>query len=131
MSVKRITFLTVLLLYTGTFSACAVMNKENRIVLNSLDNAAEGSFVTGSTAAKVAAAPIALPVGITAGLIDMTLVTPGRATVPAAKDTDSYLWKNPQGSELRQTMLFMPKVVATPIVFISDWAFRSVFTARF
>jgi hypothetical protein len=131
MSGKRIALLMALLLYAGTLSACAVMNKENRIVLNSLDNAAEGSFITANTTAKVVAAPIALPVGITAGLIDMTLVTPGRATVPAAKDTNSYLWKDPQGSDLRQMMLFMPKVAATPIVFISDWAFRSVFTTKF
>jgi hypothetical protein len=131
MSGKRMVFLLVLLLYSGTLSACAVMNKENRIVLNSLDNAAEGSFITGSTTAKVVAAPIALPVGMTAGLIDMAVVTPVRATVPAAADTNSYLWKDPQGSDLRQMMLFMPKVAATPIVFISDWAFRSVFTTKF
>jgi len=131
MSGKRFAFLMALLLYTGTLSACAVMNKENRIVLNSLDSAVEGSFITDSTTGKVAAAPIALPVGITAGLVDMTLVTPVRAAVPAAEDTNSYLWKDPQGSDLRQMMLFMPKVAATPIVFISDWAFRSVFTTKF
>lgn len=131
MSGKRMAILMALLLYSGTLSACAVMNKENRIVMNSLDNAVEGSFITSSTTAKVLAAPLALPVGMTAGLIDMTVVTPARATVPAAEDTNSYLWKDPQGSDLRQMMLFMPKVAATPVVFISDWAFRAVFTTKF
>jgi hypothetical protein len=127
----RMTVLMVTLLWCGAISGCAVMNRENRLTLNSLDNAMEGSAITGSTTGKVIAAPIALPVGVTAGIIDMAVVTPARATIPAAKDTSSYLWENPQGSDLRQMMLLMPKVAATPVVFITDWAFRSVFTTKF
>lgn len=128
---KRMSYLMVLLLCSVALSACAVMNKENRLVLNSLDDAVEGSFVTSSTTGMVVAAPIAFPVGMTAGLIDMAVVTPARATVPAAADTNTYLWKDPQGSDLRQMMLFVPKVTATPVVFLTDWAFRSVFTTKF
>lgn len=131
MLVKRMIILMVLLLYAGSISACAVMNKENRLVLNSLDTSLEGSFVTSSTAGKVAAAPFVFPLGVTAGFIDMAVVTPARATVPAAEDTNTYLWKDPQGSDLRQMMLFVPKVTATPIVFMTDWAFRSVFATKF
>jgi hypothetical protein len=119
------------LLCCSALSGCAVLNRENRLTMNALDEAMEGSAITGSTTGKVMAAPIAFPVGVTAGVIDMALVTPARATVPAAKDTSSYLWENPQGSDLRQMMLLMPKVAATPIVFITDWAFRSVFTTKF
>ena len=36
----------------------------------------------------------------------------------------------PQGSDFAQVMLFLPKIVASPIVFVSDWAFRSVFATR-
>lgn len=131
MFAKQVTFLMAMLLCTGGLSACAVTKSENRLVLNSLDRAVQDSFIADSTAAKVAVAPIVLPVGVTAGLIDMALVTPARAAVPAAADTNSYLWKDPQGSDLRQMMLFLPKVAATPVVFVSDWAFRSVFTTRF
>ena len=127
----RMKVLMVTLLCCGAASGCAVMKKENRVVLNSLDNAVEGSAITGSTTGKVIAAPIAFPVGVTAGVIDMAVVTPARAAIPAAKDTSSYLWENPQGSDLRQMMLLMPKVAATPVVFITDWAFRSVFTTKF
>jgi hypothetical protein len=130
MSGKRNIILIALLLCSVTISACAVTNKENRLVLNSLDNAVEGSFITRSTTGKVVAAPIALPVGVTAGLIDMAVVTPVRAMVPAAEDTNTYLWKDPQGSDLRQMMLFVPKIAATPVVFVTDWAFRSVFSTK-
>ncbi|QEM68828.1 hypothetical protein FO488_12110 [Geobacter sp. FeAm09] len=112
-------------------SGCAIMNKDNRLVLNSLDEAMQGSAIIDSTAGKIAAAPVALPVGMAAGVIDMAVVTPARATVPAGKDTVEYLWENPQGSDLRQAMLFIPKVVATPVLFISDWAVRSIFTTKF
>jgi len=127
----RMTFLLVTLLCCGAINGCAVMNRENRLALNSLDSAVEGSAITSSTTGKVIVAPIAFPVGVTAGIIDMAVVTPARATIPAAKDTSSYLWENPQGSDLRQMMLLVPKVAATPVVFITDWAFRSVFTTKF
>jgi len=128
---KRMTFLMTMLLCCGAISGCAVTHKENRLVMNSLDDAVQGSAITSSTTGKVLAAPIAFPVGVTAGIIDMAVVTPARATIPAAKDTNSYLWENPQGSDLRQMMLLMPKVAATPVVFLTDWAFRSVFTTKF
>lgn len=128
---NRLAILVATLLCSGTISGCAVMEKENRLTMNTLDDAVQGSAITGSTTGKVLAAPVAFPVGMTAGVIDMAVVTPARAAVPAAEDTNSYLWKNPQGSDLRQMMLLMPKVVATPVVFLTDWAFRTVFTSKF
>ena len=128
---SRMTPLIATLLCCGAMSGCAVTHRENRLVLNSLDKAVQDSAITGNTTAKVVAAPVAFPVGVAAGVIDMAVVTPARATVPAAKDTSSYLWENPQGSDLRQMMLLVPKVVATPVVFLTDWACRSVFTTRF
>jgi len=128
---SRMTILMVTMLCIGILSGCAVTRRENRLAMNFLDEAVQDSLITGSTTGKVLAAPIAFPVGVTAGIIDMAVVTPARATVPAAKDTNSYLWENPQGSELRQMMLLVPKVAATPVVFITDWAFRSVFTTSF
>lgn len=118
-------------LFCITISGCAATQKENRLTMNYLDKAMEGSAITGSTTGKALAAPIALPVGVTACIIDMTVVTPARAATPAAKDTYSYLWENPQGSDLRQAMLILPKVTATPIVFLTDWSFRSLFTINF
>ena len=128
---SRMTPLIATLLCCGALCSCAVTHRGNRLVLNSLDKAVQDSAITGSTTAKVVAAPVAFPVGVAAGVIDMAVVTPARATVPAAKDTSSYLWENPQGSDLRQMMLLVPKVVATPVVFLTDWACRSVFTTRF
>ncbi len=128
---NRLAILIATLLCSGAINGCAVMEKENRLTMNALDDAVQGSAITSSTTGKVLAAPVAFPVGVTAGVIDMAVVTPARAAVPAAKDTNSYLWENPQGSDLRQMMLLVPKVAATPVVFLTDWAFRTAFTTKF
>ena len=60
---KRMTFLMTMLLCCGAISGCAVTHKENRLVMNSLDDAVQGSAITSSTTGKVLAAPIAFPVG--------------------------------------------------------------------
>lgn len=123
--------LIIALCTLDTLGGCAVMQKENRLTLNALDRAAQDSVITDSTTAKVVAAPLAFTAGVTAGIIDLAVVTPARASVPAAADTSTYIWQDPQGSDLRQMMLFVPKVAATPVVFLTDWAFRSVFTTKF
>ena len=114
-----------------SLGGCAVTRSENRLTLNALDRAAQDSVITKSTTGKALASPLAFTAGVTAGVIDLAVVTPARGTVPAAADTNTYLWKDPQGSDLRQMMLFVPKVAATPVVFLTDWAFRSVFTTTF
>lgn len=131
MSSKRKRVLAALLLCCATLSGCAVTRTENRLTLNSLDNALEGSAITRTTTGKVLTAPLAFPAGVSALAIDMALVTPARAAIPAARDTSSYIWENPQGSDLRQMMILLPKVAATPVVFTTDWAIRSLFTTKF
>lgn len=110
---------------------CAIADQNNRLLLNALDRAVQDTAITNSTAGRIAAAPLAIPVGTVAGVLDMAVVTPARAVSPAWKDTSEYLWEDPQGSDMRQLMLFVPKVVATPLLFTGDWAFRSVFDTNF
>jgi hypothetical protein len=127
----RTNLFVALLVCCAMAGGCAIADRNNRLVLNSLDNAMQDSAITNSTAARIAAAPLAIPVGTVAGVLDMAVVTPARAAGPAWKDTSEYLWEDPQGSDMRQMMLFVPKVVATPLVFTGDWAFRSAFGTKF
>ena len=110
---------------------CAMTERENRLTLNALDEALEGSAITNSASGRIAAAPLAIPVGTMAGVVDMVVVTPARAVAPAWKDTNEMIWLNPRGSEMRQAMLFMPKVVATPLLFMGDWVGKSMFATKF
>lgn len=123
--------LILLLSCMFALSGCAVMKKDNRVLLNGLDESLTDSFVTSSKTSKIVYAPLVAPVAIGAGVIDAVIITPARAIGPAINDTDQYLWDNPEGSDIRKAMLFLPKTVATPIVFFGSWTVRSLFTSDF
>ncbi len=127
---SRLNLLVLLFVWCAMVSGCAIANEKNRVLLNSLDSAVRDTAITNSTAGRIAAAPLAVPVGTVAGVLDMAVITPARAVSPAWSDTSEFLWEDPQGSDMRQMMLFVPKVVATPLVFIGDWSFRSVFDTK-
>jgi hypothetical protein len=127
----RLLLCIALALTIATTSGCAVLEQQNRLTLNTLDRMARDSRVSKSTTARVALAPLAVSGGLIAGAFDMAVVTPVRAVKPAAHDTYESLWENPKGSELRQAMLLLPKVIATPLVFTTDWTFRSLFATKF
>ena len=48
----RMTFLMAMLLCSGAISGCAVMHKENRLVMNSLDNAVQGSVIINTVVVR-------------------------------------------------------------------------------
>ena len=123
--IKKMICLSCIMMLGG----CAIMKKDNRIMLNALDSTVKDSFVTSSTTTKIVSVPLIAPAAIGAGVLDMVLITPSRAIAPAVDDTHDILWENPQGSDVRQAMLFMPKAVATPIVFLGSWTARSLFTS--
>ena len=107
-------------------SGCAIVRKENRRVLNTLDDVVDIDRKVG----RIAAAPIFVPVGVAAGLLDMVVVHPAASVPKAADDTADLLWKNPRGSDFHQMMLFFPKVVATPLVFSGSMLTRSLFPIK-
>lgn len=117
----------MLALMGATLSGCAVMEEKNRVLLKGLDNAAAGSFLTETKTARVAAAPLAIPVGVGAAAVDMAILIPANQVVPSYRDTKQLVWENPEGSDFRQAVLFLPKVVATPLVYTGSWAMRSFF----
>jgi len=108
-------------------SGCAIIDKDNRRVLNHLDEKVQFE----SDNAKIAASPVFIPVGLVAGLTDAVVVHPLVSLPEAYDDTSEAVWENPGGSEFHQAMIFLPKVVVTPLVFVGDWALRVLFGADF
>jgi hypothetical protein len=103
------------------------MKPENRRLLNCLDESVAGTAMTQTTPGRIAGAPVFLPGGIVAFATDVVVIHPAASIKPALDDTYDALWK-PRGiSDFHKAMLFVPVVAATPIVFISDWAARSLF----
>ena len=118
-----LTILTLACLFQG----CALGQKDNRILLNALDKGVADTPISRSAWSRTAAAPLAIPVGVAAVVVDLVLITPARALTPAWQDTSAFLWENPLGSDFRQMALLLPKIAATPVLFGSDWAVRSLF----
>lgn len=107
----------LLLLLVGTTAACSMMRTDNRRTLNALDAA----LTPASTTAKVALAPVALPVGLAAFAADLTVVHPVASIDDAWDDTADLLW-TPRGESTLRKVLFVPvAALATPVVFAADW----------
>ena len=112
-----------LFLLALSLSACAFMKKENRPVTTALD----GAIAPQSTGAKIALAPVMIPVGFVTLLADIAVIHP-LSTIPEdAKDTFEIIWENPAGGIVQQSFLLIPKLICTPFVFVGDFLLRSLF----
>ena len=104
---------------------------ENRPVLVALDNTAKDTWMTESPG-KFIMLPVSIPAGTAALVVDGATTLPYKAVKKAGCDTYESLWENPpQGSEFRQTILFFPKVVASAVMFSSDFLFSYAATTHF
>lgn len=127
MMIRRLGIVLLLVAGLGITSGCAFMAKENRRLMNWSDDVVKESFVTANTGTKVACAPVIVPTALVVFAADAVVIQPCCAVPKAVDDTYDVIWKDPQGDAFIQSMKFVPKVIATPIVFVSDWAFRCVF----
>lgn len=80
------------LLADGLLSGCAVFNRDNRRILNTLD----GAIHPDSTGSKIVLAPVMVPVGTAALMTDMVILHPIRVIPDAADDVYEFYWK-PRG----------------------------------
>ena len=97
----------------ATLSGCACFDANNRPLTSGLDKVIDPK----STAAKVTLVPIAVPLGFCTLTLDTVIIYPASRVPKTYDDTMDVLWRNPQGDYVRQTFLFLPKLILTPVVF--------------
>ena len=102
---------------------CAFTAEENRPLTTALDDAVRPE----STGAKIALAPVFVPVGAGTLLLDVFVLHPVMILPDAVEDTSELVWEEPSGTYVTQAFLFVPKLAVTPVVFVFDWLGRSVF----
>lgn len=119
---RRLLALNLAFCLTG----CAFGVRANRPLTNALDRA----IAPTSTGAKVALAPLAIPVGFASLTTDAVVVHPIRVIPRAYRSTANLIWRRPRGSYTREVFLFVPKVVLTPVYFSANWGARSLFALR-
>jgi hypothetical protein len=117
------TVLLLLLAAAVALPGCAFMEKRNRPLTTTLDELVEPE----STGAKVALAPVFVPVGTASLVLDVFALHPVEVIPDALDDTYEIIWENPSGTYVTQTFLLAPKLLVTPVVFGFDWLGRSIF----
>ena len=105
---------------------CACFNKNNRWLLNTMDNGIKPK----STGLKIALAPIAIPIATVTLTLDVVLIHPIRVIPKVADDVYQLYWKPRDIDWLRKSLLFIPIVVLTPPTFVGDWMIRSIFDIK-
>jgi len=123
------TLLIKLLIIAGlviSVGGCAILNEDNRCALNQLDNISKPE----STAARIALAPLAIPIGTVAGAVDMVLIHPVCVIPDAADDVYELYWKPRDMDFLRKSLMVPISIVLTPPTFVGDWLLRSIFDIR-
>lgn len=111
---KKIVQMILIVLITTN---CAFMKKENRVITNALDEIIDPQ----STPAKIALAPIGIPLGTVSLLTDTFIVQPIVSIPESVSKTYEIIWKEPEGGIVRQSFLLVPKIVFTPIGFLILW----------
>ena len=104
-------------------SACSMMSKDNRRVLNLMDKGIQPK----SAAARVALAPPAVAVATLGLALDAAVVHPVHELPDAWDDVYQLYWKPRNYDILRKAILFPPIVVLTPPTFAGDWVLRVLF----
>jgi hypothetical protein len=107
-------------LWLTSAAACSMFRDDNRRTLNLIDR----ELAPASTGAKIALAPVALPVGVTAFAADLVVVHPIASIDDAWLDTEELLWQPKDESGLRRALFVPLAAVATPFVFVGDWVGR-------
>ncbi|MEI7012189.1 hypothetical protein [Leptospira licerasiae] len=111
------------LLFLFCLLNCAVFNRGNTPIVVKV----EEHLVPEETGKKILAAPLFIPLGLVAGVLDLFIVHPIIRIPDAFDDTVSLLWTS-KGNGYVTNMGFLPiSIVLTPIVFTLDLFVRSSF----
>lgn len=117
------TMMVLLLAAAVVLPGCAFMKEDNRPLTTALDDVVDPE----STGAKVAMAPLFIPVGAASLVLDVAVIHPIQVVPDAIEDTYEIVWEDPSGTYVTQTFLLVPKLALTPVIFVFDWFGRSVF----
>jgi hypothetical protein len=103
--------------------SCAFSNRENRHLVPWV----EEHMVPESTGGRILAAPVVLPVGIVAGILDAFIFHPITVIDDAYRDTAELVWHDFGTGYVTSSGVLPFKTIATPIVFTFSFLGRAMF----
>lgn len=104
-------------------TGCAMGNRDNTVLLSKLDE----KVSPNTTWERVALAPIMMPAATGALLVDGMVIHPVRVIPKAGDDVYELYWQPRDETEFRQSLLLIPRAVATPPTFLGAWCLRATF----
>jgi len=104
-------------------SSCAFMNRRNLPVMNFCRE----RLVPENRTARLALAPVTLPLCAAAGVLDAALVHPASVVGDAWLDTEQLLWRSSGRGYVTECALFPVRAGLTPAVWLIQFASRAVF----
>ncbi|MCB1138732.1 MAG: hypothetical protein KDK23_08250 [Leptospiraceae bacterium] len=114
----------IFILLTSLAGACAVFDRRNTILIN----AVEEYLVPESKPGQYLLAPIYIPVGLAAGVLDAFVVHPLRMIPRAVQDTDDSLWEfSEESGYVTHAGSVVYRTAFSPVFFAGAWLFRSAF----
>ncbi len=102
---------------------CSFVHKENRVLTNEMDEYIQPD----STTSKILLSPVGICVGTISLLTDNFIVHPVRVIPRSLEKTYEAVWDKPQGGVIRQSFLFVPKLILTPFAFLFNWLIYASF----
>lgn len=102
-------------------TGCAFMNQEKRPLLNAMDRAIQPE----NPWAMVTLAPVMVPVGFAAGVLDSVVLYPATQIGGCAKDINQRYFRKPEEPAWKKTALFVPRHFVAVPDFIGLWTIRS------
>jgi hypothetical protein len=118
--------LSVLLIFT-LFIQCAAFNKKNTPLIVKV----EENLIPQKQPARILTAPLYLPLGIVAGLIDIFIIHPISQIPESYKDAKTSLWDQTYNGYFTEMGSFPLRLGLTPVVFSISWLTRSAFDFHF
>lgn len=104
-------------------SGCAIWDPDRRHLLGAMDE----HLAPESEGARWALAPVGLPAGVAALVVDGVIVHPATQFDDAWYDTQNLLWEREDETPLRAAVMTPVAAVATPFVYTAAWVWRAIF----
>lgn len=106
-----------------TLTGCAMANRDNRVLLNKLDEKVRPKEAWE----RVALAPVMIAAATGALIVDGLVIHPVRVIPKAVDDVYELYWEPRDETLFRRSLLFLPRVLLTPPTFFGAWHFRATY----
>ncbi|MCR9142010.1 MAG: hypothetical protein NXI24_07140 [bacterium] len=111
-----------LLMLAGAFNFnCAVLSSERRVLTAALDE----HMAPESPVARAAFAPVAMPIGLSALILDGVIINP-ILHVPDSVDNANFVFEDVPFTGVGEILVFPMRLITYPVIFVGSMLFYAM-----